>query len=64
MAWYSLGHPADSPLWEQYKITLYETNYNVVCGAYGLCSTVTIVIVVLFVCGMTILEKYSGQAVS
>lgn len=63
-AHYSLGHPAGSPLWLQYKATVYEADYIVVYGDYGLCSTVTFVNVLLFVCGMTTVEKYSGQVVS
>lgn len=63
-AWYSLGHPAGSPLWLQYKVTLYEADYIVVYGDYGILVTVIIVNVLLFVCGMTTLGKYSGQVVS
>lgn len=63
-AWYSLGHPADSPLWLQYKAALYEADYIVVYGDYGFCGTVAIVNVLLFACGMMTVGKYSGQVVS
>lgn len=63
-AWYSLGHPADSPLWLQYKATLYEIDYIVVKGDYRLCGSEVIVNVLLFMCGMTTGGKYLGQVVS
>lgn len=67
MAPYSPGHPAGSPLWLQYRATLCETDHFVVCvdlSAAHNGGTVTIVNVLLSLCGMTTVGKYAWKVVS